>query len=233
MGRPKKYPGYDRDRIMKEMIDEVTDYYLAGAGLEKEHSIRDVARKFGITSLKVRKILITAGVYETDVSHEVQDLYEQGSSIEEIQKMMKMGRASVYSYLPYSNTIYNAREKSANAERHRVFRYRKACVEKLKNSSDADQGIPEEVLWEALEAFAGYSFYTVKGMKFSYAVKGYEMYVDRKAKSITKATVLLFAERARELQAAGQKITGPKQIGTFGATYLFPIFVRLGLIEWG
>lgn len=217
---------------MKEMIDEVTDYYLADAGFEKDHSIRDVARKFGITSLKVWKMLITAGLYETDVSHEVQALYEQGRSIEEIQKLMKIGKASVYSYLPYSNTIYNAKEKSSNAERHRVFRYRKACVEKLKKFFDVGRDIPEEVLWEVLEAFAGYSFYTVRGMKFSYAVKGYEMFVDRKEKSITKATVLLFAERARELQAAGQKITGPKQIGTFGATYLLPVFIRLGLIEW-
>lgn len=85
------------------MIDEVTDYYLADIGMEKERSIRAVARKFGITSLKVRKMLITAELYETDVRHDVQALYEQGQTIEEIQKLMKMGRASVYSYLPYSN----------------------------------------------------------------------------------------------------------------------------------
>lgn len=87
MGRPKKHPDYDRDRIVKEMIDEITDYYLANTGLEKDHSIRDVAKKFGITSLKVRKMLITAGLYETDVSHKVQVLHEQGRTIEEIQKL--------------------------------------------------------------------------------------------------------------------------------------------------
>ncbi len=105
MGRPKKHPDYDRNGIVKEMIDEVMDYYLDDAGLEKDHFIRDVARRFGITSLKVQKMLITAGLYETDVSHEVQAFYEQGRSIEEIQKLMNMRKASVYSYLPYSNTI--------------------------------------------------------------------------------------------------------------------------------
>lgn len=97
-------------------------------------------------------------------------------------------------------------------------------------NTPSNQSIPEEILWEALRAFEGYPFYTVKGIQFSYSMKGYEMFVDRKDKSITRATVLLFVERAREIQSSGQKITGPKQIGTFGASYLLPVFKRLGLI---
>jgi hypothetical protein len=34
--------------------------------------------------------------------------------------------------------------------------------------------------------------------------------------------------RALEL---GEKATGPKKLGTFGASYLYPIFMRIGVIE--
>lgn len=45
-----------------------------------EASFRDVATEFDITLLKVRKVLVTAGVYVTDSSEQVQDLkaYEAG-----------------------------------------------------------------------------------------------------------------------------------------------------------
>ena len=86
-------------------------------------------------------------------------------------------------------------------------------------------GAGEDTLWNAVTLFAGYPFFTAKGLKFSYTVKGNELFVNRKEKSITRATVELAYQRAR-----GEKITGPKQIGTFGASYLYPIFVRFGII---
>ena len=59
------------------------------------------------------------------------------------------------------------------------------------------------------------------------------MFVSRKDKSITKATVLVAFHKAMELQRGGKGIGGPKKLGTFGASYLFPIFVRLGVITVG
>ena len=74
-------------------------------------------------------------------------------------------------------------------------------------------------------------FYTVKSIQFTYSIRGYEMFVDRKEKSITQATVLLSAQRVLEKQNQGIAITGPKKIGTFGASYLYPIFRQIGLIS--
>ena len=56
------------------------------------------------------------------------------------------------------------------------------------------------------------------------------MFVDRKEKSITQATVGLAAQRVLEKQEQGIVITGPKKIGTFGASYLYTIFREIGLI---
>jgi len=54
------------------------------------------------------------------------------------------------------------------------------------------------------------------------------MHVSNKNKSITRATVELAFERA-----VGQNgnVAGPKTLGVFGASYLFPIFQTVGIIR--
>lgn len=99
-------------------------------------------------------------------------------------------------------------------------------VEKCsENLTEAD-----EQLWEALLFLQGSTFYTRKGLPFTYRIKGYEMFISRKEKSLTKATVLLAFHHAIQLQKNGCIIDGPKKLGTFGASYLYPIFIELGII---
>lgn len=88
-------------------------------------------------------------------------------------------------------------------------------------------GQTTEALWNALEALQGESFLTAKGLSFTYVIRGGELFVSRKEKSITRATVELAFQRALEL---GKDATGPKKLGVFGASYLYPIFLRLGVI---
>ena len=83
-------------------------------------------------------------------------------------------------------------------------------------------------LWNAIVAFQGYPFKTSKGLSFTYKVKGGELFFTRKEKSITRSTVDIAFQKALEL---GEKATGPKKLGVFGASYLYPVFVRLGVIN--
>ncbi len=85
-------------------------------------------------------------------------------------------------------------------------------------------------LWEAIAAHEGRHFQTAKGLDFTYHIKGYEMFVSRKDKSLTKATVELAYRKAMELQRTVGFVKGPKKLGCFGASYLYPIFLELGLI---
>ncbi|MDO4274509.1 MAG: hypothetical protein Q4D16_12635 [Eubacteriales bacterium] len=55
------------------------------------------------------------------------------------------------------------------------------------------------------------------------------MLVDRKEKSITRATVELAS--IRDIDIGGEGMTGPKKLGCFGASYLYPVFIRLGVIR--
>jgi hypothetical protein len=54
------------------------------------------------------------------------------------------------------------------------------------------------------------------------------MFVDRKEKSITRTTVMKAYGKVVELEGEGK---GAKVLGTFGAGYLYPIFVKMGLIK--
>ena len=91
----------------------------------------------------------------------------------------------------------------------------------------------EKKFWEALVEFQGYLFKTSgresqKGLKFSYIIHGGEMIVDRKAKSITRASIFLAFNKAREMEL----VKGPKALGgVFGASYIYPILLRFGVCK--
>ena len=143
---------------------------------------------------------------------------------------LELSRASVHSYLPYTKIIYKMNESSTGADRMKLYRERKTACELLRK----EPGIPVagacENRWKAVIAFQGYPFKTSKGLKFSYVVKGGELLVDRKEKSITRATVELAYQKALDL---GENATGSKKLGVFGASYLYPVFVRLEVIKKG
>lgn len=224
--------------------------------------LNHLAQEFGITPLKARKLLITAGyyyhkeLYSTPTSQRVNALHAQGKSIAEIMEITGLSRASVHGYLPYSKSVYKTAEVSAAADRIRLYRERRNACERLraaiyfqdaKTDINTDMGTNkkisvnpspdiDECLWQAITAFSGYPFYTSKGLKYSYTVtkrrdgsNGGEMLISRKEKSITKATVLIAFHKALELMRTEGRVSGPKKLGTFGASYLYPVFIRLFL----
>lgn len=98
----------------------------------------------------------------------------------------------------------------------------------MKKIAELEGNEQDTALWEILSALQGSVFYTAKGLSFTYSMKGGEMFVSRKEKSITQATVFMAFHKALEL---GDKADGPKKLGTFGASYLYPVFVRIGVIR--
>ena len=86
-------------------------------------------------------------------------------------------------------------------------------------------------LWPAISSLQGRTFLTAKGFPFSFMVRGNELFISRKDKSITRATVELAYRKAVALLTSGEPVDGPKKLGTFGASYLYPLFIALGIIE--
>ncbi|MBQ8093982.1 MAG: hypothetical protein IJ242_10460 [Clostridia bacterium] len=97
-------------------------------------------------------------------------------------------------------------------------------------------------LWEQMTALSGTPMMTsgrryvnrqTPGNVFTYSVKGHELYIDRKAKPLTWATVKLALENAQAVEKAEGVVSGPKKLGVFGASYLYAIFAHLGVIKTG
>ncbi|MGF0033942.1 hypothetical protein ACQRBN_13415 [Bariatricus sp. SGI.154] len=118
-------------------------------------------------------------------------------------------------------------------DEEQLLRRQQQAVGDLREALDGeetDKDRLDTLLWNTLILFQGYPFYTAKNLEFFYYLKGNEMFVSRKDKSITKASIIMAFHKALEL---GRVVIGPKKLGTFGASYMYPIFIRIGVIEAG
>lgn len=121
-------------------------------------------------------------------------------------------------------------EKKPDYDPDQCVRARSEAVRTVEELMKGDMGENElsGAVWKAIEIFQGYQFETYQGLCFTYSVKGYEIFVDRKDKSITKSSVDIALLKAVELQG---NVSGPKKLKVFGASYLYPMFIKFGIIK--
>ena len=70
-GRKKLKPEYDAGKNLKEQMEGAVALY------NSEMSLQVIGEELGLNPIKVLKLLITAGVYESDVAEKVQDTFEE------------------------------------------------------------------------------------------------------------------------------------------------------------
>lgn len=80
--------------------------------------------------------------------------------------------------------------------------------------------ITPENLWDHLTACQGETFYTKKGLPFTYYIKGGELFTSRRERSITRST---FERAYRKMLDNPEEITGPKALNVYGAPYVWAI----------
>ena len=227
MARPKKRSHYDLDKIMKNLLDAVSESY------EETEELKQTAAEFDMSPLKIRKLLITSGAYSNEISKEVNDLRAAGKSIAEIQELTGLKKSSVNGYLPYMKSIYKSEELSMNAERINIYRSRQQAVRNLMERMN------ENALWDAVVVFQKYPFHTITGLPFTYELKkgwsgdyNRELIIDRRSesKTIVWSSLMRAFEKAVELQ--GEIVLRPKALGDIrGVSYIYPMLYRFGVIE--
>ena len=94
----------------------------------------------------------------------------------------------------------------------------------------------DERLWAQIVSLEGQSFRTARGLEYTYRIKRSrdgsllgEILFERKEKSVTRATLVLAYHNAVAVQQSEGCVSGPKKLGVFGASYLYPIFLHLGI----
>lgn len=105
-----------KQTISQPLLDTAASLYCAASPHPTLKSISDQLKSQGhldITPLKVRRLLITAGVYKSELASQIQSLYDSGKTITEIMGIMHLSRTSVHSYLPY---VINADDEETEEE---------------------------------------------------------------------------------------------------------------------
>ena len=126
-GRKKLKPEFDAGKNLKEQMESAVALY------DSEMSLQAIGDELGLNPIKVRKLLITAGVYESEVAEKVKNTFEEyretqdyKTSILSTANTLKLSKASVTSYLPYKKGVYfpsTEKDKiSVGAERQRRYR---------------------------------------------------------------------------------------------------------------
>ena len=166
-GRKKLKPEYDAGKNLKVQMDAAVALY------NSEMSLQAIADALNLNPIKVRKLLITAGVYESDAAKKVKNTFEEyrktqdhKTAILSTAAVLKLSNASVTSYLPYEKGVYflSAADKkkiSVGAERQRRYR----AVRKLRTEPT------EEHLWEVVLLYADVRFKTYSGLPFTYEIR--------------------------------------------------------------
>ncbi len=88
-------------------------------------NVKGVAKALHLSDQKVRKILITYDMWDSERCAVFNDLYQNNISIKEIAKIYNLTTNAVISYLPYQRCVYNLDEPTQNALNIRKFKARK------------------------------------------------------------------------------------------------------------
>ena len=74
-GRKKLKPEYDAGKNLKEQMERAMALY------DSEMSLQAIGDELGLNPIKVRKLLITAGVYESEAAEKVKNTFEESSMV--------------------------------------------------------------------------------------------------------------------------------------------------------
>ena len=232
-GRKLSKPEYSAAKNLAQQMKAAADLYT------DKMSLQAIADALSLNPIKVRKLLITAGVYESEVAEKVKNTFEEyretqdyKTAILSTSSTLQLSKASVTSYLPYQKGVYfpstEKKKISVGAERQRRYR----AVKKLRAAPT------EEHLWETVLIYQKVRFKTYSGLPFSYEIrKGRsgeytkELWIDRRenSKSLAWSSVLLALGNVKEV---GAVVDRPKALGDIrGVTYIYGVFYRFGLVD--
>ena len=233
-GRKSSKPEYSAAKNLTQQMKAATKLYT------DKMSLQAIADALSLNPIKVRKLLITAGVYESDTAKLVQQTFgsfrstqSYSAAVTSTMSALQLSRPSVTSYLPYEKGVYFPEEAeaaniSAGAERQRHYR---AVVALRKDPC-------EENLWKCVVAFREYKFKTMSGLPFTYTLKKgrgdeftKELWIDRRedSKSLAWSSVMLAYHNIGKI---GEVVDRPKALGDIrGVSYIYGLFYRFGLID--
>lgn len=120
-GRKKSKPDYNPSAVLQNQMDAAVALY----DKEEHPSLQIIADELDLNPIKVRKLLITAGVYKSEIADQAQQVFgthrkaglSHTEAITATMRELNLSKASVTSYLPYEKGVYFSAEESAVGQR--------------------------------------------------------------------------------------------------------------------
>lgn len=104
--------------IKDELYQSIIDTYL------QTDSVNETAKLLDTYPIKVRRVLITEGLWSSRTSEEIGTLWKKGMTVPEIAEALCLSEKNIQSYLPYTRGQYGGENRSNTAIRSGIYRER-------------------------------------------------------------------------------------------------------------
>lgn len=104
--------------IKDELYQSIIDTYI------QTNSVKETAKLLDTYPIKVRRVLITEGLWSSRTSEDIGALWEKGMSVPEIAEVLCLSEKNIQSYLPYTRGQYVGENRSNTAIRSSIYRER-------------------------------------------------------------------------------------------------------------
>lgn len=109
-GQKPSKPEYSAAKNLAQLMKAAADLYT------DKMSLQAIADTLSLNPIKVRKLLITAGVYESDTAklvrqtfHSFRETQDYSTAVTYTMAALQLSRPSVTSYLPYAKGVLSGR----------------------------------------------------------------------------------------------------------------------------
>ena len=121
---------------MDKIFERVGKTYI------ENKSVSKTASKCLISRVKVRKILISLGLYQSELSSQIAKMLEKGLDKNSICKELKISRSCLNEHLPYKKGLYQGGERSKQALRSERFRIKENRNKNMINNLKMEKERP-------------------------------------------------------------------------------------------
>ncbi len=104
--------------IKDELYQNIIETYL------QTDSVKETAKLLDTYPIKVRRVLITEGLWSSRTSEAIGSLWEKGMAVSEIAEALCLSEKNIQSYLPYTRGQYGGENRSDTAVRSGIYRER-------------------------------------------------------------------------------------------------------------
>ena len=230
-----------------ELLEEIAFSYLnppkysdGSMDADKNGHTRliDLQKKYNLSSLKIRKLLVTAGVYQpvkkNSNYYAVKKRWEAGQSVEEIMQALSLSKAAVNAFLPYERGGKSLDQLGVSITGDASRKRKQRRIDEMKKENTRDllaETMSDEALWNALREYDQDIFKTEKGQRFRIKTSEDNDSVltiskDNGSVSLVSQQEVFDAYHKALEESAGGNVS----LGDF-EEYLRPLFIFLGIIS--